>query len=77
MEKYFRDKSLLRNAKIKSFERETRYSADKITKNLILLFKEKQDEYIEAIYKTNIEYGTNAKKEYARKMSYSSEELEM
>lgn len=77
MEKYFRDKSLLRNAKIKSFEGETRYSSDKITKNLILLFKEKQDEYIEAIYKTNIEYGTNAKKEYARKMSYSSEELEM
>ena len=77
MEKYFRDKSLLRNAKIKSFEKETRYSSDKITKNLILLFKEKQDEYIEAIYKTNIEYGTNAKKEYARRMSYSSEELEM
>ena len=77
MEKYFRDKSLLRNAKIKSFEKETRYSSDKITKNLILLFKEKQDEYMEAIYKTSIEYGTNAKKEYARKMSYSSEELEM
>lgn len=77
MEKYFRDKTLFKNAKIKSFEKETRYSSDKITKNLILLFKEKQDEYIEAIYKTNIEYGANAKKEYARKMSYSSEELEM
>ena len=67
MEKYFRDKALLKKAKVKSFEKETRYYSDKIVRNLILLFKEKQDQYIEAIYK----------KEYARKMSYSSEEIEM
>lgn len=77
MEKYFRDKALLKKAKIKSFEKETKYYSDKITRSLTLLFKEKQDQYIEAIYKTNKEYGTNAKKEYARKMRYSSEEMEM
>lgn len=77
MERYFKDKQLLQKAKVKYFEKETRYYSHKITKNLISLFKEKQEQYIKAIYKTNIEYGTNAKKEYARKMSYSSEEIEM
>ena len=37
----------------------------------------KNDEDIKAVYSTNREYGTNARKEYARKMSYSSEEIEM
>ena len=77
MEQYFRDKVILQKAKIKSFEKETRYYSDKMTKTLISLFKEKRNEYIEAIHKTHIDYGTNAKKEYARKMSYSSEEIEM
>lgn len=77
MEKYFRNKVILQKAKIKSFEKETKYYSNKITKTLMLLFEEKQNEYIEAIYKTHIDYGNNAKKEYARKMSYSSEEIEI
>ena len=77
MEKYFKEKALIQKAKIKHFDKEERYYADSITKNLILLFKEKQEHYMEALYSSNNEYGINAKKEYARKMSYSSEELEM
>lgn len=77
MEKYFKEKAIIQKAKIKHFEKEQKYYADSITKNLILLFKDKEEKYMEALYSSNSEYGINAKKEYARKMSYSSEELEM
>ena len=77
MERYFKHKAIIQKTKLKQYDEEKRFFADKIAQNLILLFKEKQDDYIEALYHTNKEYGINAKKEYARKMSYSSEELEM
>ena len=77
MEKYFLEKEIINKNKVKNFETTKRYYSDSITRNLIYLFKEKNDEYIKALYSTNREYGTNAKKEYARKMSYSSEEIEM
>lgn len=74
MEKYFKEKSIKRVNKI---EENKKYYANSITKNLIQLLKQREEEYIEALYKNNTEYGTNAKKEYARRMSYSSEELGM
>ena len=77
MEKYFLEKEIINKNKVKNFETIKRYYSDSITRNLIYLFKEKNDEYIKALYSTNREYGTNARKEYARKMSYSSEEIEM
>ena len=77
MEKYFLEKEIINKNKVKNFETTKRYYSDSITRNLIYLFKEKNDEYIKALYSTNREYGTNARKGYARKMSYSSEEIEM
>ena len=74
MEKYFKEKSI---KKFKTIKENKKYYANSLTHILIHLLKQKEDEYFEALYKNNIEYGTNAKKEYARKMSYSSEELEM
>lgn len=77
MEKYFKEKVIIQKAKIKHFDKQQTYYSDRVTKSLILLFKKKQEQYIEALYSSNNEYGTNAKKEYARKVSYSSEEIEM
>lgn len=77
MEKYFKEKMLIQKAKIKHFDKKQTYYSDRITKSLILLFNEKREQYMEALYSSNNEYGTNAKKEYARKVSYSSEEIEM
>lgn len=77
MEKYFKEKSIIQKMKIKHFDNEKKYYSNSITKNLILLFRDKQEHYIEALYSSNNEYGINAKKEYARKMSYSSEEIEI
>lgn len=77
MEKYFKEKAIIQKAKIKHFDKKQPYYSDRITKSLILLFKEKREQYMEALYRSNNEYGTNAKKEYARKVSYSSEEIEM
>lgn len=77
MEKYFKEKSIIQKMKIKHFDNEKKYYPNSITKSLILLFKDKQEHYIEALYSSNNEYGINAKKEYARKMSYSSEEIEI
>lgn len=77
MEKYFKEKSIIQKMKIKHFDNEKKYYSNSITKNLILLFRDKQEHFIEALYSSNNEYGINAKKEYARKMSYSSEEIEI
>ena len=74
MEKYFKEKSI---KKINNIEENKKYYANTITKNLIQLLKQREDEYIEALNRNNVKYGTNAKKEYARKMNYSLEELEM
>lgn len=77
MEKYFKEKAIVQKAKIRHFEKEQRYYSNSITKNLIILLKKEQKEFNQALYNSNKEYGINAKKEYARKMSYSSEELEI
>lgn len=76
MEKYFAMKFILNRVKLKTNTSSKIYKSNSISFNFAQILKANR-RYNQENYKTYNDYGINAKKEYARKEHYSTEELEM